>query len=414
MQGGGDMKIEVHHKCQDYNSYRAARSKSLFNVESGCNFDLTADLPIDDDWRLGLIVGPSGSGKTSIGRKILGDDAFYVFDGWPKDKPVIDAIAPESKFDDVVGALSSVGLGDVPSWLRPYNVLSNGEQFRANLARVVCEAPDRVVIDEFTSVVDRQVAKIGAYAFSKAWKRKQAGKCVLLSCHYDIIDWLEPDWVYDIATGKYQGRGLWRRPKIELEIYQTNWSYWKMFEPHHYLKAGNMIAGFPYVGAIEGKPVAHIAFTTRPGMKEARCARFVVMPEYQGCGLGLSFMNHICQMWLEGQNRYGKPMRTTINTSHPGLCAALRRNPLWRQYNGELYGANKAKSGKNINEAWAKSKKNGKGLQGEPGGYGGHFRSTQGFRHYGKSATPPGTVGGGHMRAMQGFRYYGEQIKGGE
>lgn len=373
------MKIEVHHKCQDYSSYRAARCKSLFNVESGCNFDLVADLPIDDEWKLGLVVGPSGSGKTSIGRRILGDGAFYENQDWPKDKPVIDAIAPESKFDDVSTALSSVGLGDVPAWLRPYSVLSNGEKFRADLARIVCEEHEKVVVDEFTSVVDRQVAKVGAYAFSKAWKRKQAGKCVLLSCHYDIIDWLEPDWVYDIASGKYQGRGLWRRPKIEIEVYSTNWKYWKMFEPHHYLKANKMIAGFPYVGVIDGIPVAHIAFSTRPGFKESRCARFVVMPEYQGCGVGMAFLNSVCEMWLNGDNHYKKPMRTTIITSHPGLCAALRKSHLWRQYNQSLYGTNKSKSKTILNTTL--SRKTGKNLNSS--GYGGHFRSTQCFRYYG-------------------------------
>jgi len=63
------MRIEVHNRCSDFNSYRAARVKSLFNAETGANFDLIADLPIDaNDWKIGLVVGPSGSGKTSMGR----------------------------------------------------------------------------------------------------------------------------------------------------------------------------------------------------------------------------------------------------------------------------------------------------------------------------------------------------------
>ena len=72
------MKISVHNRCSDFTSYRAARVKSLFNAESGCNFDLDAELPIDEgDWRVGLIVGPSGSGKTSMGRRIFGPEALY-------------------------------------------------------------------------------------------------------------------------------------------------------------------------------------------------------------------------------------------------------------------------------------------------------------------------------------------------
>lgn len=222
------MKIEVRNVCSDFNSYRAARVKSLFNAESGCNFSLDADLPIDDaDWKIGLIVGPSGSGKTSMGRLVLGEDAFYTPDGWSTNKPIIDAIAPAGNFDEVTAALSAVGLGAVPSWLRPYPVLSNGEKFRADLARIIAEAPDRVVIDEFTSVVDRQIAKFGALAFQKSWRRT-SGQCVLLSCHYDVVEWIEPDWVFDTATGEYAGRRLWRRPRFDLEIWQTDWRYWQL------------------------------------------------------------------------------------------------------------------------------------------------------------------------------------------
>jgi len=49
-------------------------------------------------------------------------------------------------------------------------------------------------------VVDRQIAKIGALAFAKNWRRNKGKKVVLLSCHYDIIEWLQPDWVYDVNT----------------------------------------------------------------------------------------------------------------------------------------------------------------------------------------------------------------------
>jgi len=369
------MKIEVHNSCEDFKSYRAACVKSLFNAESGANFDFSAELPIDDTgWKIGLIVGPSGSGKTSMGKTIFGGgNSFYEPAGWPHDKPIIDAIAPSGDFDSVTGALAAVGLGTVPTWLRPYPVLSNGEKFRADLARVICEAPERIVIDEFTSVVDRQIAKFGALAFQKAWKRTR-GKCVLLSCHYDIIEWVEPDWVFDTATGSYSGRGLWRRPKFELQIWETNWRYWKMFEPHHYLKAPNMIAAVCYVGAVDGEPVCHLGMSTRPGMYEARACRLVTMPEWQGAGVGMRFLNEVCQMWLDGINRYNKKMPTLFHTSHPGLCQALRRDKNWRQVSAVLYGGNKNRS----RLAIIKSET----CKGRTG-YGGHFRAVQGFRYLG-------------------------------
>lgn len=372
------MKASVRNVCSDYQSYRAARVKSLFNVESGANFALDADLPIDDGaWKIGLVVGPSGSGKTSLGRQIMGGPEAIWQPAWPEGEPIVDAIDRGGDFDAVTAALSAVGLGSVPSWLRPYAVLSNGEKFRADLARLICEAPAKVVVDEFTSVVDRQIAKFGALAFQKAWRRTP-GQCVLLSCHYDIIDWVEPDWVYDTATGKYAGRGLWRRPKFDLEIRQTDWRYWPAFEPHHYLKTNKMVAATCYVGTVDGEPVAHVAFSTMSGMKDARACRLVVMPEWQGAGVGVRFLNAICEAWRLGENRYGKPMTTLFHTSHPGLAAGLRRDPKWRQVSASLFGSNKAKSAASI----AKSQGKGKGkIVGS--GYGGHFRAVQGFRYHG-------------------------------
>lgn len=196
------MKIEVNHSCKEFESYRAQRVKSLFNAESGATWTQEFNIDIDDiDWGIGLIVGASGSGKTSIGKQFFGADKLVnLYKGWESNKPIIDCIAPNEDFNQVTGALSAVGLGDVPSWLRPFKALSNGQQFRAGLARLVIEAPNEVVVDEFTSVIDRQIAKIGALAFAKNWRKNQGKKVVLLSCHYDVIEWLQPDWVYDVNT----------------------------------------------------------------------------------------------------------------------------------------------------------------------------------------------------------------------
>ena len=162
------MIVKVKHHCSDFNSYRAARVKSLFNAENGCDWERSAELPVEGlDWKIGLIVGLSGSGKTSIGSRIFGEPIYDLYAGWDATKPIVDCIAPDGDFNAVTGALSAVGLGDVPAWLRPFPVLSNGEKFRAGLARLVCERPKRAVVDEFTSVIDRQIAKVGSAAFAK-------------------------------------------------------------------------------------------------------------------------------------------------------------------------------------------------------------------------------------------------------
>ncbi len=199
------MIIKVRNECEDFNGYRSARVKSLFNAERGNTFEMDADLPIEDmDWQIGLIVGQSGSGKTSMGKLLMGGGKMVdLYGGWGN-TPIVEEIAPDGDFNAVTGALANVGLGDVPSWLRPFRYLSNGQQFRAGLARLITEAPDEAIVDEFTSVIDRQIAKIGAMAFSKGWRRNKGKKIILLSCHYDIVEWLQPDWCYDTSTKEFK------------------------------------------------------------------------------------------------------------------------------------------------------------------------------------------------------------------
>lgn len=198
------MKIEIKHIGKEFKSFRAEKVRSLFNAENGHEWFHTAEIPIEDEgWQIGLVVGPSGSGKSSIGKQIWGGKAVHdLYANWDNDSPIVDCIAPAQDFKRVTGALANVGLGDVPAWLRPFNVLSNGEQFRAGLARLIVDAPGDIVVDEFTSVIDRQIAKIGAAAFAKAWRRNKDKRIVLLSCHYDVVEWLQPDWVYDTRTGE--------------------------------------------------------------------------------------------------------------------------------------------------------------------------------------------------------------------
>ncbi len=376
------MRLSIRNACPETDSYRSARVKSMFNVESGAVFEREFELGIDPegDWGLGLIVGPSGSGKTSAGRLLFPGAPFVSPGGqdWPEDAPIVEAISPEGEFDQVTGALSAVGLGDVPAWLRPYRALSTGERFRADLARVVCEAPARVVIDEFTSVVDRQIAKVGALAFGKAWRRT-GGKAVLLSCHYDIADWLQPDWLLDTATGAFTGRYLWRRPPIEVEIRRCGWEWWPLFAPHHYLSLPPMIASCCYVGFVEGEPVCHAGVSTacygRNGF-EARACRLVVMPEWQGAGVGTRFLDTVCQIQLGGGDGAiwpGLRLSTCFHTSHPGLCAALRRRRGWTQVGAALHGEHKGRSQASISRSGNSADT----------GYGGHLRAVQSFRFIG-------------------------------
>lgn len=377
--------IEVHNRVSDFNSYRAARVKSLFNAENGCNFDLEVEADLDFDWNIGVVVGPSGSGKTSIGKMIFGENKIYDYhDGWEYDKPIIDCIAPKGDFNEVTGALANVGLGDVPAWLRPFHVLSNGEQFRAGLAKIVCEKPKEIVIDEFTSVIDRQIAKIGSQAFQKAWRRgNPKGKVVLLTPHYDILEWVQPDWVIDTKTKTFSKERL-RRPDIVLDIWQVDKHYWKFYKPHYYLDLPEPVNATHYIGTVDGELACHVVIAPFFQCGGYRMTRLVTMPEWQGAGVGSKFLNFMAQYALEGNAKFGRKVPSYFHTSHPQLCGYLRRSKKWVQVSGALYRSEGVKTLSAKQHEKAHRKKTGKS---DPkisaGGYGGHFRAVQGFKYIG-------------------------------
>jgi ABC-type ATPase with predicted acetyltransferase domain len=156
------------------------------------------------DWNVGLIVGGSGTGKTTIVRELFGD---CIYSGMPHtDGAVIDDMPKGVKIQDIERMFTSVGFSSPPNWLRPYAVLSNGEKMRCDIAYALLLNRDLVVYDEFTSVVNRQVAKAASSAISKCVRRNNK-RFVAVSCHDDIIEWLQPDWIYNTDTQRFFG--LW-------------------------------------------------------------------------------------------------------------------------------------------------------------------------------------------------------------
>lgn len=112
------------------------------------------DHTLPSNWNIGLIVGNSGSGKTSIAKACFGEFTKSKWDN----KPLIENFDKRFSMDEITNTLGSVGFNSVPYWLKPFNVLSNGEKARVELARM-CLENDFVMYDEFTSLVDRDVAK---------------------------------------------------------------------------------------------------------------------------------------------------------------------------------------------------------------------------------------------------------------
>lgn len=314
--------IEFVNECKVKPSFVSSKLASAFDLNPGDGQKtvIKGELPeLEDEWQVGLIVGPSGSGKTSIARHVYGD---CIVDGfkWTKDKAFVDDLGDDTKA--ISATLNSIGLNTVPAWLRPFHVLSNGEQFRATLARALMLEQPLVVFDEFTSVVDRTVAQIGCAALRKALRKKKEKRFIGVTCHFDIVDWLEPDWVLDMSSGELSRRRL-RRPEIKLDIYRCHRSLWPTFKDHHYLNTGNHPGGRYFVGCIDKRPVAWCGIS--PHLSGAwRISRVVTLPEFQGVGIGTRLMNAVAERYqLDGK-------RVVITTSHPAMVGYFRKSDRWR------------------------------------------------------------------------------------
>jgi hypothetical protein len=158
---------------------------------------------LPEDYGIGLIVGASGSGKSILLREFGGESPVE----WRERRSIASHFASAEEAAD---RLYAVGLNSVPVWRLPYAVLSNGQQFRADLARRLSNGS---VVDEFTSVVDRNVAVAASRAVNKWVKRSNVSRLVFASCHRDIVPWLEPDWVIDTDAGELIVGDIAERPR---------------------------------------------------------------------------------------------------------------------------------------------------------------------------------------------------------
>jgi hypothetical protein len=290
-------------------------------------------------------VGPSGSGKSTLAKRVF-PEAVYEPGAWPRNRAVIDAFEKDLSIKQITRTLTAVGFSSPPAWLRPYEFLSTGERFRCDLARALLASPlslvpgplqgtrDKgpgtplVVFDEFTSVVDRTVAKICSAAVSKAIRSGALPvRFVAVTCHHDVASWLAPDWTLDTATGTL-ARGRLQRPPIQLEIQRAARNAWNVFKRHHYLTGTLHGSAQCFVGTVDNQPAAFAAtlpfpHATRPGWREHRT---VCLPDFQGVGIGTALSDFVASLYASTE----KPYFST--TSHPAMIAHRARSALWHMH----------------------------------------------------------------------------------
>lgn len=331
------MKINLTHKINNdkYTEY-VYEAFDIQNKEES-NVIVEANLEhLPKDWNIGVVYGGSGTGKTTILKNYFKKemDKSY-FDNSKSLISNFDWLEPK----DATFLLSAMGLSSVPTWLRPFNTLSNGEQYRANLAYIVGSAKNNevILIDEYTSVVDRDVAKAMSNALQK-YIRRTNKRIVLASCHFDIMEWLQPDWIYSPSKGRLEIAPSLRQPKIELQIFRCRYETWKLFKHNHYLTEDLNKAAKCYVTLFNDKPIAFMAILPFPSgviQNGYRISRVVVLPDFQGLGIGFKFCNWFGQVYKNDK----KIMY--IKTSNPALWSVFNNSNNWL-FCGETKGEEKA------------------------------------------------------------------------
>lgn len=197
-------------------SFRTESIKSQFTLQDvKLQKRFTGSIPIEGtDWKIGLIVGRSGTGKSSIAKQQWPNE--YIKELQYTAANFVNDFPKECSISEITTALCNVGFASPPDWLKKYDALSQGEKMRVDLARALCLPQKLIVFDEFTSVIDREIAKVASLAINKAIKHSDK-QFIAVTCHYDIEEWLQPDWVFYTDTMTFDNKKKEPAQKLNLQ-----------------------------------------------------------------------------------------------------------------------------------------------------------------------------------------------------
>jgi len=341
-------------------------------------------------YKLGVIVGPSGSGKSTCLSQ-LSCNAARESISWDSMLPVISQISgslPRAQELCKAVALSSMAAQ------RAFHELSDGEQHLAELAKRLGDADgrgtdDAVPLDEFTSTLDRALARRVCSSISEFIRQSCKLRIIVATVHDDVAAWLDADWVLQAKTGslsvplrsmqhgtacegtgtrtlrshlsqtdgsdEQQVKELLRPPVLRLAVrhLSTNESskrvFHEAFEEHHYMqgKLPGMFSGVVARDEESGRLVAFHAISLFPASGNGGItmleSRLVTLPEFQGFRVGPEMSEGIGELLLSA----GKRLFSV--THHPRLGGLRNASKLWRgtKFNGKAQnGLNGAKTGR--------------------------------------------------------------------
>lgn len=302
--------VDFTLKSEVSNSFKCKMAANSLDID--VNKKSTHHLKIDNinipkEWNIGLIYGASGSGKTTLAKHLFGDNIFQAI--LDEDKSILDQMPEEFEYKECASMLTGIGLNSVPCWIRPVKTLSSGQKARAEAVLLMCKNEGIICIDEWTSVVDRTVAKAMSHCIHK-FAKKNNKQIIILSCHYDILEWLKPDWLIDcnkqiFELPKSQDFFFEKREQLEFTIRKVGRDTWKYFSKYHYLSE-KLAGGKTYLyGLFQGENQIGINCFNNyvPSIKEKReiwhFNRLVIHPDFNGLGLGILLLNESSKQFLK-------------------------------------------------------------------------------------------------------------------
>ena len=359
-------KIEVILKSDVNKEFRcqvAANSLDI-DVEKKSIHHLKIDnIKIPNNWNIGLVYGNSGSGKTTMIKHLFGENIFDV--KLDENKPIINQLPKDLSYEDCAKLLNGIGLNSVPCWIRPIKTLSNGQKARAEAVYLMTKSEKVVFIDEWTSVVDRTVGKAMSLCLHKYAKRNNK-KIILCSCHQDVLEWLQPDWMIDcnkqeFILPKSEDFFFKKREKLKFEIKKIDRRSWKYFSKYHYLSE-RLPGGKLYLyglfynnNQIGFKCFANYTPYTKKNRKEGKkiifhSNRTVIHPDYNGLGLGIKLINETSRLLLNKID-----CRIMAKFSSTPVYKAMIKQDVWK-YLGFKRTMGKMQFGKGIRKAGFREK----------------------------------------------------------
>jgi len=268
----------------------------------------------------GIIVlcGSSGSGKSTI-LKTLGYTNNVEID-YTKD--LIDNFSTPEEAEKL---MISTGLRSIPTWFRSADRISNGEKHRFEVALSLDKSIN--FIDEFTSIVDRSTAKSLSSSIKKYFDKGAVKTLYIATPHSDVIEWLLPNHVYDTDHKVFLKDLPLQRPKIDIIIETATKQDWILFGKHHYLDTELKGGMHCYVAIVDGHKVGFMGImhgTGRDIKTYWRESRLVVLPEWQGLGIGKSMSDQLAREYTSRGLRYFS------KTAHPAMGIYRDNSPAWR------------------------------------------------------------------------------------